>query len=184
MSLFTQHTRESAPAESAAILDKVEERYGFVPNLAAYFAESPTSLGAILSLTGAFDETSFTAQEQQLILLTVSLLNGCSYCKTAHTALSRKVEMDDADLKALINFETLPNERLNTLRDFTKLMHEKKGMLADAEIQAFLDAGFSKAQVIELVLGLSLKTLTNTVNHLAGSQPNPEFVAMAEPAFA
>ncbi len=184
MSLFIQHTSDTAPTESAAILEKVEERYGFIPNLAAYMAESPISLGALMSLAGAFDQTSFTPQEQQVIQLTVSLLNGCSYCKTAHTALSRKVEMSDADLKALLDFATLPTERLNTLRDFTKLMFEKRGFLEESEVSAFLEAGFTKAQIIELILGLSMKTLTNTVNHIVDAKPNPEFVAMAETAFA
>ncbi len=184
MSLFTLHTQETAPAASAAVLAKVEQRYGFIPNLAAFVAESPSALDGLLGMAKAFDESSFDPQEQQTILLATSLLNGCSYCKTAHTALSRKVEMSDADLQALLNFEPLPTERLNTLRDFTKLLFEKRGNLQAEEVEAFLAAGFSKAQVFELVFGLAMKTFTNYANHLADTQPNAEFLAMAEPVLS
>lgn len=184
MSIFVQHTAETAPAEAGPILEKIKERYGFIPNLAAKFAESPVTLGAVLNLAGTFDETSYTPQEQQVILLTVSLLNGCTYCKTAHTALGRKAEVGDADLKAIINFEPLPTDRLNTLRNFTKLVYEKRGFLEQSEVEAFLADGFTKAQILELILGLAMKTLTNYANHIADTQPNPEFLAMAEPALS
>jgi len=87
MSIFTQHTPTSAPEGAADVLAKVKERYGFIPNLAAFAAESPLALDSILKLSGEFDKASLTPTEQQIVLLTVSRLNGCSYCKTVHTGL-------------------------------------------------------------------------------------------------
>lgn len=180
MSLFTQHTDQTAPTGAAEVLSKVKERYGFIPNLASYVAESPNVLDAILNLSGSFDKTSLTQQEQQAVLLTVSALNGCSYCKTVHTALGRMSKIDDETLKALIAFDPLPDAKLNALRDFTRKMVEERGWVDAGEVQQFLNAGYTKAQVFEVVSGVALKTLTNYCNHLAGAVPNPEFVAMAE----
>lgn len=180
MSVFTQHTDKTAPKAAAEVLSKVKERYGFIPNLAAYVAESPLVLDAVLNLVGAFDKVSLTPQEQQLVLLTVSALNGCSYCRTVHTGLGRMAKIDGATLKAIIAFEPLPDRKLNALRDFTRKVVEERGWVKEDEVRTFLAAGYAKAQVFEVVMGVALKTLTNYSNHLAGAVPNPEFVAMAE----
>ena len=184
MSIFTQYTDLTAPKGAAAVLSKVKERYGFIPNLAAYVAESPLVLDAVLNLVGAFDKVSLTPQEQQIVLLTVSALNGCGYCKTVHTALGRMAEIDSKTLKATIAFEPLPDRKLNALRDFTRKVMEEKGWVKENDVQEFLAAGYTKAQVFEVVMGVAMKTLTNYSNHLAGAEPNPQFVAMAEGSIA
>jgi len=179
MSLFTQYSEQNAPAGAADVLAKVKNRYGFIPNLAAYVAEAPIALDAVMSMAGVFDNTSLTAKEQQVVLLTVSALNGCNYCKTVHTALGRMAEFDAATLQAIVAFEPLADKKLNALRDFTRKLVEEKGWLSEADQQSFFDAGFNRAQVFEVVLGVAMKTFTNYCNHLAGAEPNAEFIAMA-----
>lgn len=180
MGFFEKHTDRTAPAGAAEVLAKVKERYGFIPNLAAYLAESPLVLNAVLDLSGAFDKTSLTPQERQVVLLTVSALNGCWYCKTVHSALGKGAGVDADTLKAIVALKPISDRRLSALRDFTRAVVEEKGWVKDAQIASFTDAGFGKAQVFEVVLGVALKTLTNYSNHMAGAQPNPEFVAMAD----
>lgn len=180
MSLFIQHTNTTAPESAAATLSKIKERYGFIPNLAAYVAESPVVLGAVLNLVGAYDNVSLSPQEQQIVMLTASALNGCGYCRTVHTGMGRMAHIDDATLKATIAFETLADQKLNTLRDFTRKVVDERGWVKDADIQEFLAAGYTKAQVFEVVMGVALKTLTNYCNHIADAKPNDEFIAMAE----
>ncbi len=82
----------------------------------------------------------------------------------------------------LLSLAPIPDTKLNALRDFTKAMVEERGRLQEQQVRRFLEAGYTKAQVFEVVIGVALKTLTNYSNHLAGTRPNPEFVAMAEPA--
>jgi uncharacterized peroxidase-related enzyme len=184
MSIFTRHDETTAPTEAAAILATAKQRYGFVPNLAAYLAESPLVLDAVLKLAEQFEHSSLSPQEQQLVLLTVSALNGCNYCKTAHAALGKMADMSSETLKAIISFTPLQDARLEALRRFTQEVVAAKGWLEEKQIQAFLDAGFTQAQVFEVVLGTALKTLTNYSNHLAGAEPNQEFLAMAADAVA
>ena len=180
MNSFTQHTAKTAPKASAEVLSKINDRYGFVPNLAAYMAESPVALDTLLNLVGAFEKTSLTPQEQQIVLLMVSALNGCDYCKTAHTGLGRMADVDSETLKATIAFEPLRDRKLNALRDFTRKVVEDRGWVKEDGVRSFLDAGYTRAQVFEVIMGVALKTLTNYSNHLTGAMPNPEFVAMAE----
>jgi uncharacterized peroxidase-related enzyme len=184
MSLFTKHDETTAPAEAAAVLSTAKERYGFVPNLAAYVAESPLVLGAVLKLSEQFDQSTLSPQEQQLVLLTVSTLNGCSYCKTAHTALGKMADMSTDMLKSIISLKRLKDPRLEALRTFSTAIVEEKGWVDEQQIQNFLSAGFTKAQVFEVVLGIALKTITNYSNHLAGAEPNNEFIAMAADVIA
>lgn len=180
MTIFTKHSDATAPKGAAEVLGKVKERYGFIPNLAAYIAESPLVLDVVMNMSGAFDKTSLTPQEQQIVLTTVSILNDCNYCRTVHTAMARKAGMDDKTLKAVLDLSPLPDKKQNALRAFTKALVEERGRLDEDKIQAFLSAGYSRAQVFEIVLGVAMKTLTNYSNHLAGAEPNREFVMMAE----
>lgn len=184
MSMFTKHDETTAQSEAAAVLAAARQRYGFVPNLAAYLAEAPLVLDSVLKLAEQFEKSSLSAQEQQVVLLTVSAANGCAYCKTVHTALGKMADMSADTLKSIISFTPLPDARLEALRHFTREIVETKGWLDEKQIQAFLDAGFTRAQIFEVVLGTALKTITNYSNHLAGAEPNEEFIAMAADTLA
>jgi uncharacterized peroxidase-related enzyme len=176
MKTFIQHSETTAPAGAAELLGKVRERYGFIPNLAAFLAESPTALEGLLGLAGAFDKTSFSEIERQLIQLTVSVENNCDYCRSAHTGMARKAGMEPEKVQAVLAKRPLGEGRLEALRKFTRTLVEKRGWASDDEVSRFLQTGYTKAQVFELVLGIALKTLTNYTNHLAGATPNPEFL--------
>lgn len=179
MSIFTKHTEQTAPTGAAEVLARVKQRYGFIPNLAAHVAESPLALDAILNLSGAFDKTTLSPQERQIVLLTVATLNGCSYCRTVHTGMGRVAGIDKETLQAVTGLTVLRDVKLNTLRDFTRRLVEERGWLQEADVEPFLQAGYTKAQVFEVVMGVALKTFTNYCNHLAGAEPNPEFITMA-----
>jgi len=179
MSLFKKHDETTAPEGASQMLAKAKSHYGFVPNLAAYVAESPAVLGAILKLSETFEQSSLNTQEQQVVLLTVSALNNCNYCKTVHTALGKTAEIDNETINNVIKGRPLGNKKLNALQLFTKLLIEEKGVLNEKQVKAFVDAGYTNAQVFEVIMGVALKTITNFSNHLAGAEPNAEFLAMA-----
>lgn len=184
MAIFTKHNESTSPAEAAKVLSAAKQRYGFVPNLASYLAESPLVLGAVLTLSEQFDQSSLSPQEQQVVLLTISTLNNCSYCRTVHTGLGKMAEVSSDDIQSTIACNPLSNPRLESLRRFTSSIWEEKGSVDEKVVREFLDAGFSKAQVFEVILGVALKTLTNYSNHIAGAEPNQEFIVMAEDAVA
>ena len=120
MTNFIIHDADSAPDKSRELLASTERRLGFVPNLVGIMAEAPATLKSYLALTETLGETSFTPVEQQVIALTVSYQNECTYCMAAHSAMAKMARMSEAELERLRAGEKLEDPRLETLREFTE----------------------------------------------------------------
>ena len=180
MTHFPVHTADSAPAASRSLLDGIRRSFGFVPNLFGVFAESPAALRGGLAIYEAFSTSSLAPAEQQLVMLAVSEANDCEYCVAAHSALAKRVaKVDPALVAATRRREPLADAKLDALVTFTRTIVEQRGMLAEAEVAAFLDAGYTKAQVIEVLLGVGMKTFNNYVDHIAHTPLNDQFKAEA-----
>jgi uncharacterized peroxidase-related enzyme len=176
MTRFTLHTAETAPAGSAEQLRGIEKAWGFVPNLHRTLAESPEALAAYDTLFGLVAKTSFTAVEQQVAYLAVIHANECEYCMAGHSVLARMAKVDAATIAALREALPLAEPRLEALRRFAADVALSRGQVGDAAIEAFLAAGFSRQQVLEVVLVVATKTISNYVNHLTHT-PNDPFMA-------
>ena len=174
---FQVHTIESAPEGSQQTLTGIQERYGFIPNLAGVFAESPGAFKGLLSAIQAYDDESLTltAIERQVVLLAVSVFNRCDYCTAAHSMLAHSLGLSRDDIALLQREEPLADSRHEALRRYTVQLLGQRGLVDDSITQRFLDAGFTKAQVLEVMLGISLKTLTNYTNHVTRPVVNAPF---------
>ncbi len=167
MSLFQLHTVESAPEGSRSLLAEGQKRMGFVPNLYAGLAESPAALEAYFALSAILAKTQLTPAEQQVVMLNASVENGCNYCVAAHSMLAKNVAKVDPDtLCSLREQQPIADPRLRALADFTRLVVQQRGWVDEPAVQAFLDAGFSRANVLDVVMGVTMKTLSNYANHL------------------
>lgn len=179
MADFTIHSLLSAPAESTAGLAIAKDKYGFIPNLLATLAESPTALNAYLRLGDLFEKTSFSPLERQVVLLVVSFENRCNYCMAAHSTVAIRLGLPRDLVAALRDGQPLPDGRLETLRRFTANLVRKRGWVPQSEIDEFVSAGFTRAQALEVLLGVTYKTLSNYTNHLARTPLDPPFKAQA-----
>jgi uncharacterized peroxidase-related enzyme len=178
MSNFEFHTTESAPEGSKALLNNIEKKMGFIPNLYAGLAEAPPALEAYLQLSDQLAKSSFSAAEQQVITITASVLNGCEFCVAAHSFVARSViKLDSKTVDALRDGAVLPDERLQALSEFTRKIVVNRGFVENRDAEAFLEAGFSRAQILEVVLGVTLKTLSNYANHLLETPTNSQFAS-------
>ena len=175
----TLHTTETAPAGSRPLLEGVNQAYGFIPNLLASLAEAPAALEGYLALSKIYGNTSFSATEQQVVSITASIDNGCTYCVAAHTTISQGQQVDAAVLDALRNEEPLTDPKLEALRNFALAVVRDRGWVNEQDQSAFLAAGYSAAQALEVVLGVTLKTLTNYTNHLFETPVDAPFQANA-----
>jgi uncharacterized peroxidase-related enzyme len=171
---FTFHTSESAPQDSRPLLEKAESKFGFLPNILAGMAEAPALLEAYMTLSGIFDKTSFSPAERQLILLTVSYENECHFCVAAHTGGAKKAQMDDKHIEALRGGQMLDDPKLETLRAFTRKVVTQRGWIDDSDVQKMLDAGYSKQNVLEVIVGVGLKTISNYTNHIIATPLNEQ----------
>lgn len=180
MSEFTLHTPESAPEAARAMLQGAQKQMGFVPNLYANLANAPAALEAYFSLSAQLDKTSFNPIERQVVLLAASVENGCEFCVAAHSMIARKMaKAPDAVVDALRNHTAVPDARLEALATFTRTMVKQRGWVVGAPLEAFLKAGFTHQQALEVVLGVAMKTLSNYANHLTGTQTNEQFAGEA-----
>lgn len=167
MTEFTIHDKQSAPQESQALLDNSINAFGMIPNLHAVMAESPGLLEGYQRLHQLFLDSSFDDEETTVVWQTINVEHACHYCVPAHTGIAKSMKVDDAITEALRNETPLPTARLEALRDFTLAVVRGRGNVDDSAVQAFLAAGFTTRQILEVVLGLSQKVMSNYTNNLA-----------------
>ena len=157
MRKFTLHTVETAPAGSKEILEGAQKKMGTIPALYSVLAESPEITKAYAQLHELFANTSFDAEELTVVWQTINVEHECHYCVPAHTAIAHSMSVDPALTEALRN----------------------RGNVPQTEIEAFYAAGYAQKQVLEVVLGLSQKVISNYVNHVAHTDVDDMFAKFA-----
>lgn len=159
-------TADTAPEAFRPILENIQKGFGFVPNLMATFAHSPTVLQGYLALDAVYEKGTFTPAERQLILLTASLANDCGYCIAAHSTVAKAFLKVPAETVAAVRAgKPLADARLDALVNYTRELVEKRGHVSEATLQKFLAAGYSAPQAMEVLLGVALKTISNYLDH-------------------
>ena len=167
MSSFVIHDEISAPEGARETLVATKTAFGFLPNLYGGLAESPAAVEAYAALSSIFDKTSLDGKERQVVLLTINFENECQYCVAAHTGAAKRARLDDAVIEALRNGDDLPDARYQALADFTRKVIRERGWVSEDDVSSFIEAGFSKAAVLDVILAASLKTISNYFNHVA-----------------
>lgn len=176
---FTLHDTETAPAEARERLAAARKKMGFVPNLFAKMAEAPAAVEAYQELDRIFGQTSLSPVERETVLLAVSVYNKCHFCVAAHSGRAKQAGIEAGDLQALRGGRDLPDPRLRALARFTRAVVDQRGWLDDGTVQAFLDAGFERRHVFEVLIGVSIKTLSNYANHIAATPLNEQLEGLA-----
>nr|WP_317199387.1 carboxymuconolactone decarboxylase family protein [uncultured Psychrobacter sp.] len=175
MTDFTLHNKETAPADSQELLNVSINAFGMISNLHAVMAEAPGLLEGYQRLHQLFLDSSFNDEETTVVWQTINVEHACHYCVPAHTGIAKSMKVDDAITDALRDETPLPTPKLEALRDFTLSVVRDRGNVDDAAVQAFLDAGFTKRQVLEVVLGAAQKVMSNYTNHLANTPVDKPF---------
>lgn len=176
---FRTHTADSAPASARPILEGAKESLGFVPNLFATMADAPSLLSAYTTLADLFDQTSFDPTERQVVLLAVSAENGCEYCVAAHTAIAGMQKVPSEVITAIRDGRPIADQKLEALRRFAVSTVKTRGFPSVADTQAFYNAGYGETQILEVVLGVGMKTLSNYTNHIARTSLDKAFEPVA-----
>jgi len=175
MTDFTLHTIESAPEESKPLLQKSLDGFGMIPGLHAVMAESPELLEAYQAAHKLFQQSSFDKEELTVVWQTINVENSCHYCVPAHTGIAKSMEVNDEITDALRDETLLPSAKLEALRSFVLTVVRNNGNVDDSEVEAFYSAGFTKQQVLEVVLGYAQKIMSNYTNHLANTPVDDVF---------
>lgn len=176
---FPLHTIESAPAESKPYLLAAGQKRGFVPNVYAHMAEAPIALEALTQLTALFSRTGFTERQQHILLLTASVENRCTFCVAAHTMGAEAGGVAPEAVAAIRDDGSIENPQDAALVAFVRTVIRERGFVPENDLQAFLRSGFTPRHVLEAIVGVSLKILTNYINHITHTELNLEISAHA-----
>lgn len=166
MTAFTLHSPQTAPDGSRERLAAIEAGWGFIPNLHRTLAESPAVLEAYDTLSGLVGRSSLSPAEQQVAFLAINVLSECEYCTAGHSVLARKAGVAPDAIAALREGRPIADARLEALRRFAEAVVAQRGFVGDAAVEAFLAAGFTRAQVLEVVLVAGMKAISNYANHI------------------
>ncbi|MEC4089606.1 carboxymuconolactone decarboxylase family protein [Pseudoalteromonas rubra] len=176
--MFTYYEPDTAPQDSKPLMAQSLASFGMLPNLHKVLAESAVTYKAYNDTFNAFmQDTSLSAVEQQVVFMTANYENNCHYCVPGHTWMMKSAGMPDDLISALREGTPLPDSKLQALQDFVKALLAKQGHIGDDALAAFLSAGYSKQQALEVLTGLAAKLISNFTNALAKTELDPPMQA-------
>jgi AhpD family alkylhydroperoxidase len=164
MNTFTIPTAATVSPANQAIFDNLRKGLGMVPNLYATFAHSEHALGNYLTLQNG--KSSLTAKEREVINLVVSQVNECAYCLAAHTVLGGMVGFTPEQIIAIRKGGAAFDGRLDALARLVKSAAEHRGHAAPALVEAFFAAGYSEGNLVDVVMVIGDKIITNYLHAL------------------
>lgn len=176
---FPVLTKDTAPEASHALMDAYVARMGFVPNLVGILAASPAAAKTYGQAYAFLGETDFTPAEQQALLLTISRVNGCTYCVAAHTMGARKAGLDTETIQALRDGRPVLDPKLAALVEFAAKLVEQRGQVGRDAVNDFLTAGYKPAQIMDILVAAAAKTISNYMNHMAETPLDVQFADAA-----
>ena len=164
MRSFKVPSREEVSESNKVIFDNFKKNYGLVPNLLAVFAYNETALADYITFQSR--KSTLSAKEKEAINLIVSQVNECSYCLRGHTVAARYAGFTDAEIiqirKANITFD----EKLNALVNFAKEVTQNRGKVNDSSLDRFLAAGYTKANLPDVIIAIAGKIISNYMYHV------------------
>ena len=163
------------PTASQPFLDGLQKEVGFVPNLAAAMAESPTLIESFTTLRKILARSTFTPIERETISLAVSFENNCSYCMAAHSTFAKMHGIADASLEALRIGNVPADARLGALTEYTRHLLASRGHVSEEAKDALLRAGFTNAHLLEVVAVAAFTTIANYAHNITGCAIDMEF---------
>jgi len=175
---FTLYEIDTAPEPVKQELEKSQQAFGFVPNLHKALANAPEVLEAYKYLHDQFQKTSFDKTEFTVVWQTINHYHQCGYCLPGHTAIAHSMKIDPDIIDELYEGIPLADEKLRALQTTTRAMVDQRGHLTAAQLATF--KGYGNQQLLEILLGLAQKTISNFTNHLAETPIDEAFAAYAK----
>lgn len=166
-----QKTIETAAPLSSRIMQSAKNASGFVPNLYEIMANNPALLDAYTHTYKTFRENAgFTSIEQEVVFLAVAYENECGYCMAAHSFVGDKLSGVPTEVTdAIRDGKNVPDEKLNALVNFTRLITRTRANISDEDISIFLNAGYNEKHILGVITGIGVKTFSNYTSHLTNA---------------
>jgi len=159
--MFTQHTLETAPEGSRELMISTGK-----PEAVGKLAESPEMLGGFLQANHLFESSTLDPLSREVVVMTIATRNGCQVCIAMHTARLRQLKADPELITELKHQKPLKDHKAESIRHFTLVALETTGEVSDEEIEAFLAAGYTRRNALEVVMGIGTYTMSTFANRL------------------
>ena len=179
MTTLKIHNIETAPEGSQTLLEQSLKTNGMIPGLHGVLAGAPGLLEAYQTLHKLFTQSTFNNEELTVVWQTINVEHECHYCVPAHTGIANMMKVDSLLSEALRNKTAMPTEKLQTLHDFTLKVVRNRGRVTQEDLNTFYEAGYGERQVLEVILGLSQKVISNYTNHIANTPVDAPFQKFA-----
>ena len=157
-------TKDQAPAKSQPILDNYDKVLGTVPNFFAMISQSPDTLKAVADMHGALGKSLGHKTRERIHVMTAEV-NGCSYCLTAHSYLGAKLNGLTAEDLELNRSGRSTDLKADAALTFAYKVAQSRGHIEDADFEAVRAAGFSDAEIIDIVAETAFSFITNLFNN-------------------
>jgi alkylhydroperoxidase family enzyme len=175
MSIFEVQTIEQAPKGSRAPLERLQQAFGMVPNVAGIIANSPVLANIFVPLFESVHGGTFTEAEIQTLLLTNAVTNSCAWAVAFHSFLALKAGLNPADVEAIRQRRAPLEPRTAALSAYARSLIDQRGHVGDAAVEAFLAAGFKRDQALEALAVTAASTITNYTLNIADPALEPMF---------
>jgi len=179
MTTLKIHNLETAPEASKSLLENSLKSNGMIPGLHGVLAGSPQLFEAYQTLHKLFTESSFNKEELTVVWQTINVEHACHYCVPAHTGIAKMMKVEDSITDALRNETPLADAKLEALRTLTLIITKNRGQVSQEELDAFYAAGYGEQQVLDIILGLSQKVISNYTNRIANTPVDAPFQKFA-----
>jgi alkylhydroperoxidase family enzyme len=179
MQAFPVHTIESAPEQSKPSLEALQGAFGMLPNLVGAMSTSPVLISSLVGLFQKVHGGSFSEDQIQILLLTNAVTNASAWAVAFHSALALQAGVDPADVKAIRERALPPSPKNAALSALARTLIEKRGRLDDADVSRFLQAGFDKARLLEVIGVVAASTITNYTGNVTKPPVEAAFGAYA-----
>lgn len=180
MSLIPLPEIDSANPESREMMEASVKAFGMLPGLHKALSHSPQALKGYKTLHELFGASAFSNAEKHVVWQSINREHACHYCQPAHSAIARMMGVEPALDAALRAGAPLGDAKLEALRTFTLAVLRGRGNVSEAEIEAFFAAGYGPQAVMDVLLGLAQKVLSNYTNHIAETPVDPAFAAFVD----
>jgi len=164
---YPTHTLATAPENSKPALEQLQKAFGVIPNIAGAIANSPKLINSLVGVFQQVHSSSFTEQEIQIVLLTDAVVNSCTYAVAFHTALATQQGVGSEEISAVRERRAPKDKRFAALSTLAKTLIEKRGHANEKELEAFIAAGFTREQVLEVIAIVAASTITNYAGTIA-----------------
>lgn len=160
---------QTASGKTKELLDKVQKKFGKIPNIMRTMAQSPAVLDSYLSFSGALGASTLSPKLREQISLAVSQSNHCDYCLAAHSIIGKTTGLNEKEILDARRCEATDNKTKAALQ-FASQLVEKRGHVGNEDVQRVRQAGYSEGEILELIAVVALNLFTNYFNHVVETE--------------